>query len=217
MIDVAEQINAVSRTIGSRVFGPGEARIATISQAYDADVDDVWDACTNPERLPRWFLPLTGDLKVGGKYQLEGNAGGTIERCDPPKSFFATWEFNGMVSWIEVRVAPEPDGRTRMELEHIAHVADDLWAQYGPGATGIGWDLAFWGLANHLAPGTPAVTPENADAWVVSPDGIAFVMAAADRWRAADVAFGTDEAGAKAASERVTAFYTTPPEAPAGD
>src|SRR5688500_3021886 len=132
MIDVAEQINAVSRHIGSRVFGPGEARVATISQAYDADADDVWDACTNPERLPRWFLPVTGDLTVGGKYQLEGNASGTVERCDPPKSFFATWEFGGMVSWIEVRVAPESDGRTRLELEHIAHVDDDLWSEYGP-------------------------------------------------------------------------------------
>lgn len=212
MIDVAEQINAVSRKIGSRVFGPGEARVATISQAYDTDVDDVWDACTNPERLPRWFLPLTGDLKVGGKYQLEGNAGGTIERCDPPKSFFATWEFNGMVSWLEVRVAPETDGRTRLELEHTAHVDDDLWTQYGPGATGIGWDLALLGLANHLAPGAPAVSPENAEAWAVSPEGVAFATAAAERWRVAHVESGTDEETAKAAAARVTAFYTTSPE-----
>lgn len=215
MIDVAEQITTVSRKLGSRVFGPGEARVATISQAYDADVDDVWDACTNPERLPRWFLPVTGELKVGGKYQLEGNAGGTIERCDPPKSFFATWEFNGMVSWVEVRVAPDSDGRTRLELEHTAHVDDDLWNEYGPGATGIGWDLSFWGLANHLAPGTPTVTPENAEAWAVSPDGIAFVTAAAEHWRLAHVESGTDEETAKAAAQRVIAFYTTPPEAPA--
>ncbi|MGB3437825.1 MAG: SRPBCC domain-containing protein [Actinophytocola sp.] len=212
MIDVAEQINAVSRKLGSRVFGPGEARVSIMSQAYDADVDDVWDACTNPERLPRWFLPVTGDLKIGGKYQLEGNAGGTIERCDPPKGFFATWEFNGMVSWIEVRVGPESDGRTRLELEHTAHVDDDLWAEYGPGATGIGWDLVFWGLTNHLAPGGPAVTPENAEAWAASPGGVAFVTAAAERWRLAHVESGTAEETAKAAAERVTAFYAPPPE-----
>ena len=217
MIDAAEQINAVRRDLGTRVFGPGEARVSTISQAYDADVEDVWDACTNPERLPRWFLPVTGDLKVGGKYQLQGNAGGTVERCDPPKSFFATWEFNGMVSWIEVRVAPEAEGRTRLELEHIAHVDDDLWDQFGPGATGIGWDLALMGLASHLAPGNPAVTPENAEAWVMSPEGVAFVKAAAERWRAAHVASGADEETANAAFERVTRFYTTAPEPPAGN
>jgi uncharacterized protein YndB with AHSA1/START domain len=215
MIDVAEQINAVSRHLGTRVFGPGEARVMTMSQTYAADVEDVWDACTNPERLPRWFLPVTGDLRVGGQYQLQGNAGGTIERCDPPKSFFATWEFNGMVSWIEVRVAPAAAGGARLELEHTAHVDDDLWTQYGPGATGIGWDLAFLGLASHLAPGTPAVTPENAEEWATSAEGIAFTRAAAEQWRLVHVASGTDEATAAAAFDRVTAFYTTAPEPPA--
>lgn len=212
MIDAAEQINAVRRQLGTRVFGPGEARVSTISQTYDTEVEDLWDACTNPERLPRWFLPVTGDLKVGGRYQLEGNAGGTVERCDPPKSFFATWEFGGMVSWLEVRVAPESDGRARLELEHTAHVDDDLWAQYGPGATGIGWDLALWGLANHLATGGPSVTPENAEAWTMSPEGVAFVTAAAEQWRIAHVESGVDEETARAAFGRVTAFYTVPPE-----
>ena len=106
MIDVSHQISAVRRTVGKRVLEAGEARVMTISQVYDTDVDDLWDACTNAERIPRWFLPVSGELKVGGKYQLEGNAGGTVERCDPPKSFAATWEFGGDVSWIEVRLTP---------------------------------------------------------------------------------------------------------------
>jgi uncharacterized protein YndB with AHSA1/START domain len=211
MIDVAEQLNAVSRQIGSRVFGPGEARVLTITQTYAADADDVWDACTNPERIPRWFLPITGDLKVGGKYQLEGNAGGTVERCDPPKSFFVTWEFDSQVSWLEVRLVPEAEDKTRVELEHIAHVSDDLWAQYGPGAVGIGWDSALLGLALHLAPGNPSVTPENAAAWVMSEEGITFMLESGDRWYEADVAFGTDPEAARAAADRIKAMYTTPP------
>ena len=47
------------RTVGARVEA-GEARTVTISQIYAADVDDVWDACTNAERIPRWFLPCHG-------------------------------------------------------------------------------------------------------------------------------------------------------------
>jgi uncharacterized protein YndB with AHSA1/START domain len=214
MPDVAQQINAVSRAVGRREFGPGEARVSTISQAYAADADDVWDACTDPERLRRWFLPVTGELKVGGRYQLQGNAGGTIERCDPPKSFSATWEFGGQVSWIEVRVVPEAEGKTRFELEHIAHVADDLWDTYGPGATGVGWDLAFFGLAQYLGP-DPALTPENAEAWAASPEGVEFVTQAAHRWYEADVAAGTAEHKARAAADRVREFYTTPPPPPA--
>ncbi|NED57183.1 polyketide cyclase, partial [Micromonospora aurantiaca] len=89
------QINAVRRTVGERVLEAGTARTSTISQVYDTDVEDLWDAVTNPERIPRWFLPISGDLRLGGRYQLEGNAGGTIETCDPPKGYSATWEYGG--------------------------------------------------------------------------------------------------------------------------
>src|SRR4051812_4308487 len=112
MIDVNEQINAVRRRVGARVMEAGEARTVTISQTYDAELEDVWDAITSPERISRWFLPVSGDLRLGGRYAIEGNASGTIERCDPPKSFFATWEFGGDTSWIEVSLTPAEDGRT---------------------------------------------------------------------------------------------------------
>src|SRR5207248_10035675 len=140
MIDVGHQINTVRRTVGTRVLEAGEARVVTLSQAYDTDAADLWDACTDIERIPRWFLPITGDLTVGGKYQLQGNANGTIISCDPPHAFTATWEYGGGISWIEVRVADEGADRSRLVLDHIAHV-DDHWEQFGPGAVGIGLDL----------------------------------------------------------------------------
>ncbi|MEV7046646.1 SRPBCC family protein [Amycolatopsis sp. NPDC051061] len=211
MIDVSHQISAVRRTLGDRVLEGKEARVLTISQVYDTDVDDLWDACTNPERIPRWFLPVGGELKLGGKYQLEGNAGGTVERCDPPKSFAATWEFGGNVSWIEVRLTPDGGG-TRFELEHVAHI-DERWDEFGPGAVGIGWDGALVGLVLHLsAPGT-AVDPEAAMAWMMSADGIRFMTASNEAWYEADVAAGEDPAKARAAADRTLKAYTTPPEA----
>ena len=85
-IDSAGQIEKVRRGLGSRDVNGSEAKVLTISQVYDADVADVWDAVTNPARIPRWFLPVEGELKVGGHYQLGGNAGGTITDCDPPFS-----------------------------------------------------------------------------------------------------------------------------------
>jgi uncharacterized protein YndB with AHSA1/START domain len=210
VIDVSHQISAVRRTLGDRVLEGKEARVLTISQVYDTDLADLWDACTNAERFPRWFLGGSGELKVGGKYQLEGNAGGTVERCDPPKSFAATWEFGGNVSWIEVRLTPEGEG-TRFELEHVAHV-DDRWDEFGPGAVGIGWDGALVGLVLHLAaPGT-AVDPEAAMAWMMSPEGIRFMTASNEAWYEADVAAGADPAQARAAADRTLKAYTTPPE-----
>lgn len=186
----------------------------TISQTYDAEVDDLWDACTNPERIPRWFLPVSGELRLGGRYQLEGHAGGTVERCDPPKSFFATWEWDGTVSWIEVRVSPEADDKTRLEIDHIAHV-DQQWEEFGPGAAGVGWDMILMGLTEHLS-GAPAVKPEDAMAWQASAEGHEFVKRSSELWYEANLAAGTDEAAARAAADRTTAAYTAPPETPSG-
>ena len=207
MIDVSHQINAVRRNVGNKVLEAGTARVMTLSQTYPGTLEDVWDACTNPERIPRWFLPVTGDLRVGGRYQLEGNAGGTVERCDPPHSFAATWEMGDQVSWIEVRLSTEAEGRIRLELEHVAHVPDEFWTQFGPGAVGIGWDLSLMGLAQHLA-GQPRVTPENSAEWLGSEEGRRFMEISNEEWRLASVAAGTSDADATAAAPRCLAFYT---------
>jgi uncharacterized protein YndB with AHSA1/START domain len=211
MIDVKEQINAVRRRVGTRTMEAGEARTVTITQTYDAELADVWDAITNPERISRWFLPVSGDLRVGGRYAIEGNASGTVERCDPPKSFFATWEFGGNTSWIEVVLSPAGEGRTQFQLEHIAHV-DDHWTEFGPGAVGIGWDMGLIGLYLHLT-GGPMMTPEEGAAWSGSDEGRAFVAESSERWYEADVASGTDQADAKARADRTLAAYTAAPPA----
>ncbi|MEV0223430.1 SRPBCC family protein [Streptomyces sp. NPDC050704] len=208
MIDVTHQINAVRRQVGARVFKAGESHVVTISQTYDSAVEDVWDACTNAERIPRWFLPVSGDLRLGGKYQLEGNANGTVERCDPPRSFAATWEYDGGVSWIELRLTPGAEGGTRFELDHISHVDDDTkWAEFGPGAVGVGWDLAVMGLALHLASSAPVDTQEVM-AWMGSEEGRRFVTLSSEGWYEANVAAGEAEPTARVAADRTTAAYT---------
>jgi uncharacterized protein YndB with AHSA1/START domain len=209
MIDVKEQISAVRRRVGDRTLEAGEARVVTISQSYDTGLDDLWDAVTSPERIPRWFLPVSGELREGGKYQIEGNASGTITRCDKPHSYSATWEFNGQVSWVEVRLSAEGDGRSRFELEHVAHVADEFWDQYGPGATGVGWDGALLGLAMHVA--DPTVTANNPEAvadWAASDEGRLFYRLSSDSWAEAAIANGTDPEAARAQADRTYAFYT---------
>ncbi|WP_326555063.1 SRPBCC family protein [Micromonospora sp. NBC_01813] len=208
MINIGQQISSVERRMGSRVLEAGTARVQTISRTYQASLDELWDACTNPERLPRWFAPVSGDLTLHGRYQLEGNAGGVVQRCDPPKSFAATWEFGGEVSWIEVRLTPQSDSETRFELEHVAHIDDERWAQFGPGATGVGWDLALLGLDLHLSDPQTAMDPQAAEEWSTSAEGREFITRSSEQWRQASIAEGTDPALASEAAARTTAFYT---------
>src|SRR3954454_3651920 len=137
---------------GTRDGAP--TKIAIARRTYRTDQDDLWDALTNAERIPRWFLPVSGELREGGRYQLEGNAGGLIERCDPPEAFAVTWEWGPMLSWLTVTLSPT-DGGTELELAHEAPVDPERWSQYGPGAVGVGWDLGLIGLELHLATGAP--------------------------------------------------------------
>jgi len=207
MIDVDDHIGAIDRAVADRVLEAGAARVLTARRVYDATLEELWDACTSAERIPRWFLPVSGDLRAGGRYQLEGNASGTIERCDPPRSFSATWEHGDAVTWIEVRLDPQDDGRTRLTLEHIALADDERWLAYGPGAVGVGWELVLMGLGLHLATGAPNDPAEFA-AWMGSPEAVAFVQRSSRGWTDASIAAGADAGEARAAGERTTAFYT---------
>src|SRR4051812_39384460 len=106
MIDIVNQINNIRREVGTGQLAGDEVRKVLLRRRYEATVDDVWDACTNGDRIGRWFLPVTGDLRPGGRYQLQGNAGGEILRCEPPSLLRVTWVMGeGPRSEVEVRLA----------------------------------------------------------------------------------------------------------------
>ena len=71
-MDIAGQAGQVQRAVRADERDGEPTRIVLATQVYPTGIDDVWDAMTNPERLPRWFLPVTGDLTVGWRYQFEG-------------------------------------------------------------------------------------------------------------------------------------------------
>ena len=207
-LDPARYLGAVTRTVARRDRDGRPVHAVTAARTYDTSVDDLWEALTSAERLPRWFLPVTGDLRPGGRYQLQGNAGGEITACEPPRRLGVTWEFGGQVSWVEVRLAPDGANgdRARLELEHVAPV-DDHWDRFGPGAVGVGWDMALFGLALHVASGA-AVDPQAAMAWFGSEPGRTFVRGSSEDWGRAHAADGADPEEARGAAERTAKAYT---------
>jgi hypothetical protein len=150
---------------------------------------------------------------LGGRYQLEGNAGGEIAACEPPHHLAVTWEFGEDTTWVEVHLVEDPAGGARLELEHTVPATGEHWDQFGPGAVGIGWELGLMGLDLHLSSGAP-VDPDAVAAWQVTDDAKAYTVTSSDGWCQADVAGGTPEAAARAAADRTTSAYTGDPADP---
>ncbi|EDY59860.1 MULTISPECIES: SRPBCC family protein [Streptomyces] len=208
MSEIADAINRMHRRVGTRQVETGEAHTVLLRRTYDAEIADVWDAVTSPERIARWFMPVSGELKVGGRYQLEGNAGGEILECVEPERLRVSWLYgpDPGFSEVEVRLTAEDGERTVLELEHVAVVPDDFWDQFGPGAVGVGWDLGLYGLALHLAGG--GLDKEEAATWHTTPEGSAFITGSGEGWGEAYAASGADQETAARTAAATIAFYT---------
>ncbi|GAA0997070.1 SRPBCC family protein [Acrocarpospora macrocephala] len=193
MIDI-NQVNATHREIGNHALTTGEGRSLLLRRSYDAPIEDVWSACTDPDRISRWLAPIEGDLRLGGTFQLKDNAGGEILRCEEPHLIKVTWALGeGMLTEVEVRLARDGDG-TVMELVHSApaEIVDEMVRTYGPGGTiglGGGWDLALLGL--HLFLSGATLDPAT---WEDTPEVKEFATRSCHAWGAViQAAWGTSD------------------------
>ena len=202
MMNILDQIQQVQRELSDH----GVTQSIILTRTFDTSPENLWDVCTSPEQLPHWFEPVSGELREGGGYRLDGSGSeGTIQRCEPPSRLSVTWEYEGEVSHVELTMH-ESDGRATVRLAHLVPV-DDHWQTYGPAATGVGWDSAFLSLALYLAGDTRA-EPSEMEAFSASPEGIEFVRRTAEAWADVHVAAGTDPAQARTAAKNTIAAYT---------
>jgi uncharacterized protein YndB with AHSA1/START domain len=215
MIDVVREIEATQREVRRGAIAGADGWAIQLQRTLNAPIDDVWDAFTSPERIGRWFLPISGDYRLGGHYQFEGNAGGEIVECDRPNRLKVTWVYGdpggAPPSEVVVSLTAEGDDRTLPRFEHTAVVPEEFWGQYGPGAVGAGWDGGLLGLTLHLAGGSV----EDPMAWQVSEEGREFYTRSAAAWGAARAAAAEAPAPAARQVANTTEFYApTAPTAP---
>jgi hypothetical protein len=213
MVDIATQLAAVDRGIRTTEVDGVASYVQTLGQTYPSALADVWSALTDADRIARWFLPVSGDLRLGGRYQFEGNAGGEVLACAPPAdgsaSFRVSWSMDPATpTYLTVRLAGD-DTRTTLELEHVAPVdalPPGMWEQFGPAGTGIGWESGLLGLSLHLS--APEFRDEfDATAWTVSAEGRSFMRGSADAWAVAHAADGAELDAAKAAADATYRMY----------
>lgn len=197
------------REVASGERGGSRTHIVRARRSYATTPADLWSAISDKERLRRWFAAVTGDFRQGGRFSIEGNAEGQITVCEPPGLLDLTWEFGGSTSWVSVTIEESGEGAL-LTIAH-EHPADDEsrahWDRYGPGAAGLGWELAMLGLDMHVS-GDGASTIEAGADWAESAAGKAALRRWARAWGRAQAESGTDAGIAMEAAERTAAFYT---------
>ena len=122
-----------------------------MEDVFETDIDDLWSALTDPERLARWLGEVDGDLRLGGEFRARFFASGwegtgRVEACEPPRRLLVLTTGTGEQEehTIEATLTAVGD-KTILTVEERG-MPVDLLPAYG---TGI--QIHVEDLAGHIA------------------------------------------------------------------
>jgi len=140
---------AGTRILGSLDVADGKG-IVRMQDRYDTDIDDLWTALTDPNRLARWIAEVEGDLRLGGEFRARFTSGwegtGRVQACEPPRRLrVLTREADESDEQVLEATLTADGDQTILVIEErglpIEHLA----------AHGAGWQVHVEDLAAHLA------------------------------------------------------------------
>ena len=153
-----------SKARGARAFGSlwsadGKG-VVRLEDRYDADINALWSALTDPARVARWYGQVEGDLRPDGKFRLHVESAGwegtgRVLGCDPPRRLLVTTR-EADESWQEgigaepfeesIEVTLTPDGDQTVLVIEVQGLPLDKIAFYG-----VGWHVHAENLAAYLS------------------------------------------------------------------
>jgi uncharacterized protein YndB with AHSA1/START domain len=149
----------MTRILGSLRSADGRG-IVRIEDRYDAGIEDLWSALTDPDRLAGWHGQVEGDLRPGGEFRLyleadDVESTGRIEACEPPRRLLVTTRETDE-SWRKGQGAPPSDETTEVTLtadgDQTILVIEVQGLPLEPIAYyGAGWQIHAENLAAYLA------------------------------------------------------------------
>jgi uncharacterized protein YndB with AHSA1/START domain len=139
--------DSIVGTLGA-VDGKGTVRT---SGRYDTDIEDLWSALTEPQRLAQWIAKVDGELRLGGEFEAIFTSGWEghcrVDVCEPPRL-------------LHVTTSPGQEDQTVMAAELVADGNQTILVLEERGldlhelaAHGAGWQAHAEDLASHIARG----------------------------------------------------------------
>ena len=134
--------------VGSLRAVDGKA-VVRMDDSFDTDIDDLWSALTDPQRLARWIARVEGDLRLGGEFRASFTSGwegpGRVDVCDPPWRLMVTMSQDQDDPTVIAAELTRDGDQTRLVVEERGLPLGEAAAH------GAGWQAHVEDLAAHLA------------------------------------------------------------------
>jgi uncharacterized protein YndB with AHSA1/START domain len=129
---------AANRILGTLRSQDGKG-VVTVQDRFDTDIDDLWAAISDPDRLRRWLGEVEGDLRVGGHFRAhfslasgwEGT--GRVEACEPPRRLLVRTVAAGKSDEQFIEATLTADGDQTILVWEERGMPVRLLAPYGAG------------------------------------------------------------------------------------
>src|SRR5262249_12259685 len=117
---------------------------------FDTDVDDLWSALTEPDRLARWIADVEGDLRLGGEFHAvftsQAESTGRVEVCEPPRHLRVVTVGTGNPNEHGIDATLTPGGEQTVLVVEVRGMPLQQLAGYGSG-----WQVHVEDLGAYLA------------------------------------------------------------------
>jgi uncharacterized protein YndB with AHSA1/START domain len=146
---MSSDVRAGGRILGSLRTADGKG-VVRMEDRYDTDIDDLWSALTEPDRLARWIAVVEGDLRPGGEFRArftsEWEGTGRVQACEPPRRLMVATRQEGEADECVIEATLTADGaQTVLVIEERGLPIEQL------DGYGAGWQVHVEDLAAHLA------------------------------------------------------------------
>lgn len=116
--------------------------VVRMEERYPSDVDDLWAALTDPDRLARWYGELEGELRLAGDFHARVRASGWqgdghVEACEPSQRLLLTMRdadpAPGQPDETVIEIVLAADGAETILVLEERGMPLELLAAYGAG------------------------------------------------------------------------------------
>jgi uncharacterized protein YndB with AHSA1/START domain len=136
------------RILGSLRSADGKG-VVRMADRFDADIENLWSALTDPGRLARWMGDVEGDLRLGGEFRARFFASGwegtgRVEACEPPRRLLLLTMQPGQSREQFIEVTLAADGAQATVVWEERGMPPGQLAAYGAGIQVHVEDLAAY-------------------------------------------------------------------------